>query len=51
MQNCILRLVENGVDLVVVQEIMGHSNIQTTMRYAHPVPERKKQAISFLSFY
>lgn len=45
------RLVENGVDLVVVQEIMGHSNIQTTMRYAHPVPERKKQAISFLSSY
>lgn len=45
------RMVENGVDLVVVQEIMGHSNIQTTMRYAHPVPERKKQAIEFLNSY
>lgn len=43
------RMVESGADLVVVQEILGHSNIETTMRYAHPVPERKKQAISFLS--
>lgn len=43
------RMVESGADLVVVQEILGHSNIQTTMRYAHPVPERKKQAIEFLS--
>lgn len=45
------RLVESGVDLLIVQEIMGHSNIQTTMRYAHPVPERKKQAIGLLNSY
>lgn len=45
------RLVEKGVDLVVVQEIMGHSKIETTMRYAHPVPERKKHAISLLNSY
>jgi integrase len=45
------RLVEKGVDLVVVQEIMGHSKIETTMRYAHPVPERKKQAILLLNSY
>ncbi len=42
------RMVESGVDLLVVQEILGHSNIQTTMRYAHPVPERKKKAIDCL---
>lgn len=45
------RMVESGVDLLVVQEILGHANIQTTMRYAHPVPERKKNAIDMLSLY
>lgn len=43
------RMVESGADLLVVQEILGHDNIQTTMRYAHPVPENKKQAINYLS--
>ncbi len=43
------RMVESGADLIVVQEILGHSNIQTTMRYAHPVPENKKRAIDCLS--
>ena len=33
------RLVEKGIDLLVVKEILGHSNIETTMRYAHPVPK------------
>lgn len=32
---CASRLVQRGVPLKVVQEWMGHSNIQTTMRYAH----------------
>ncbi len=27
------RLVESGVDLLIVKEILGHSNIETTMRY------------------
>ncbi len=45
------RLVEKGIDLVVVQEILGHSKITTTQRYAHPVPERKMQAIEILSSY
>ena len=45
------RLVEKGIDLVVVQEILGHSKITTTQRYAHPVPQRKMQAIEILSTY
>jgi integrase len=45
------RLVESGIDLAVVQELLGHATIQTTMRYAHPVPERKLKAISVLSEY
>ena len=38
------RLVEKGIDLVVVKEILGHSKIDTTMRYAHAVPKRKLDA-------
>ncbi|MEI7474724.1 MAG: site-specific integrase [bacterium] len=45
------RLVEKGIDLVVVQELLGHSQISTTMRYAHPVPERKQVAINILNDY
>ena len=45
------RLVSANIDLVVVQEILGHSKIDTTMRYAHPVPERKKEAIDVLNSY
>lgn len=45
------RLVEKGIDLVVVKEILGHSKIDTTLRYAHAVPERKLAAISVLNSY
>lgn len=45
------RMVEKGIDLVVVKEILGHADISTTMRYAHAVPERKKSAINVLNNY
>jgi len=45
------RLVEKGVELTVVKEILGHADISTTMRYAHAVPERKKYAINILNSY
>ena len=45
------RLVEKGIDLIVVQDILGHSKVSTTQRYAHPVPERKQQAMEMLSSY
>jgi integrase len=41
-------LVMNGFDLVTVKELMGHSSIQMTMRYSHPTPEHKVQAIESL---
>ena len=45
------RLVEKGIDLVVVKEILGHSKIDTTLRYAHAVPKRKLEAIEVLNSY
>lgn len=39
------------LDLVVVQDILGHSKVSTTQRYAHPVPERKMDAVEILSSY
>lgn len=38
-----------GADLVTVQELMGHKNINMTKRYSHPTPEHKKQAIERLN--
>lgn len=45
------RMVAAGIDLVIVKEILGHSCIDTTMRYSHPVPERKLQAIAALDSF
>ena len=45
------RLVEKGIDLRVVQEIMAHSTIVTTQRYMHPTPKRKLEAIEVLNSY
>jgi len=45
------RMVACGVDLVTVKDILGHSDIKTTMRYSHPVPENKLEAIKKLSEY
>lgn len=37
-----------GVDLPTLKELMGHSNISTTMRYVHPTPEHKRNAVEKL---
>jgi site-specific recombinase XerD len=38
------RLVMAGVDLPSVMKLMGHRNIQTTMRYAHLAPKHLAEA-------
>lgn len=43
------RLVLGGIDLVTVKELMGHADISTTMRYAHPSPDSKRHAVDCLS--
>jgi integrase len=42
------RLVMAGVDLRTVAELMGHSNIQMTMRYAHLAPQHNRAAVDRL---
>ena len=42
------RLVQRGMPLVHVKEWMGHSAIQTTMRYAHLAPKNLEVGVSLL---
>lgn len=44
-------MVEKGIPLPVVQEILGHSKISTTMRYVHSVEAQKVEAIKVLDSY
>jgi integrase len=43
-------LVMQGVDLPTVKKLMGHSDIQTTMIYAHLAPDHLADAVGKLPF-
>jgi len=43
------RLVESGVDLITVKELLGHSTVRITERYTHPSRERKREAVEKLA--
>lgn len=45
---CASRMVNAGVDLYLVKEILGHSTIQITERYAHLAPHKLSSAVSAL---
>ncbi len=45
------RLAELRVDLVTIQELMGHESLDVTAKYLHTSPERKHLAISELAGY
>ena len=42
------RLVQAGVDLYVVKELLGHKSITMTMRYAHHCPESLRPGVEVL---
>lgn len=42
-------MVMGGIDIVTVSQILGHSTIQMTMKYAHPTPENKRRAVNVLT--
>ncbi len=41
-------LAQNGVSITIVKELLGHSDIRTTMRYSHLTPLASRKAISTL---
>jgi integrase len=43
------RLLENGCDIVTVQRLMGHSDLDTTRQYLDPDEKLKRSAVSKLS--
>ena len=44
------RMIELGANIVAVSKILGHSDIKTTMRYAHP-DDSLKEALESLGIY
>ena len=43
------RLLESGSDIVTVQKLLGHSDIDTTRQYLNPDEDLKRQAVNRLS--
>ena len=42
------RLIERGVNLITVKDLLGHSSVEITQRYTHPNEALKKEAVAAL---
>ena len=42
-------LVQNGVNLKIIPELLGHDSIQTTLIYAHLAPDSKLKVIEIFN--
>jgi integrase len=43
------RLAQAGVSLNVIRELLGHSTLQMSIRYAHLAPDQKREAVARLA--
>ncbi|SIO41195.1 tyrosine-type recombinase/integrase [Halodesulfovibrio marinisediminis] len=44
-------LVQGGTAIAVVSQLLGHSDIKMTMRYAHLAPHQGREAVAYLNDY
>jgi len=44
------RLIERGVDLITVRDLLGHHSVTVTQRYTHSNAEQKRKAVESLPF-
>lgn len=43
------RLVQNGVPLNTVRDLLGHSSVGMSLRYAHLAPDQRREAVAKLN--
>jgi integrase len=43
------RLVQHGVPLNTVRDLLGHSSIAMSLRYAHLAPDQRREAVAMLN--